>query len=172
MRRPPESPLASRYRRDVIVHADRRRWHHQSVVVLTALIALLTMHGLTTDHGIGMGMGSTGSTTSLAATPTMHGSMDTQHAMPSALTAAASQLQGSVVASSVAAVDHLGHAGGMCVGILGIGLLLWLLARSRRSRDLPASFGRSVAARAIRARAGPLPPPLCPSLVELGISRT
>ena len=57
MRRPPESPLASRYRRDVIVHADRRRWHHQSVVVLTALIALLTMHGLTTDHGIGMGMG-------------------------------------------------------------------------------------------------------------------
>ena len=169
MRRRPQW-LGRRYRQGVSVRADRR-WHHHSTVVLTALIALLTMHGLTTDHGIGIGMGSMRSTTSLAAASTIPGSTDPQPSMPSALTAV-TQLRGSIVASSVAAVRQLGHTGGMCVGILGIGLLLWLLARSRRRRFLPASFGRTLRARVSQARAGPLPPPVCPSLVKLGISRT
>lgn len=167
MRRRPQW-LGRRYRQGVSVRADRR-WHHHSTVVLTALIALLTMHGLTTDHGIGMG--SMRSTTSLAAALTIPGSTDPQPGMPSALTAV-TQLRGSIVASSVAAVRQFGHTGGMCVGILGIGLLLWLLARSRRRRFLPASFGRTLQARVSQARVGPLPPPVCPSLVKLGISRT
>lgn len=165
--RPPGPRLAASYRRDVIVHPDWRRCHRNSVVVLTALIAVLAMHGLTSDHGMGM------PSMRVTAGPAMHGGSDPHHVMSSVLTAAASQLRGSVVASSVsAAADQLGHAGGVCVGILGIALLLWLLARSRRSQHLPASFRRRLAARAIQSRAGPLPPLLCPSLVRLGISRT
>jgi hypothetical protein len=87
-----------------------------SVVVLTALIAVLAMHGLTSDHA--MGMRSMRATTGPAVTSTMPRATDPHHAMSSVLTAAACQLRGSVVASSVsAAADQMGHAGGMCVGI-------------------------------------------------------
>jgi len=170
MKRSPESPRAARYRRDVIVHPDWRRWHRNSVVVLTALIAVLAMHGLTSDHGVGMP--SMRATTGPAVTSTMPRDTDPHHAMSSVLTAAASQLRGSVVASVSAAADQLGHAAGMCVGILGIALLLLLLVRSRRRRHLSVAFGRPAVARAILARAGPLPQLLCPSPVRLGISRT
>jgi len=54
MRRPPEPSLAARYRRSVIAYPGWLRLQRNSVVVITSLIALLTMHRLTTDHGMSM----------------------------------------------------------------------------------------------------------------------
>lgn len=172
MRHRPAPSLVGCRRRSVIGSLDGRR---NSVVVLTALIALLTMHGLTTDHG--MSMPSMSGTTGPALTSMTQGSTDPHHGMPSVLASTASQLQGSVIASSVAAAHQLDHAGGLCVAILGL-LLLWfrvrvrVRVRTRRRQLLPGSFATTSDGRAIQARAGQLLPRLRPSLVTLGISRT
>lgn len=128
-----------------------RRWHRNSVVVLIALIAVLAMHGLTDDHGTGM--------------PGMSGTAEPAVAM-------AMHAGRTMAAEVVSADSHSGHAGGMCVGIIGIALLLWLIAQSRRRplRVVPSIVASAV--RAIQARAGPPAQLLCPSLVTLGISRT
>lgn len=134
-----------------------QRWHRNSVVVLTALIVVLAMHGLTSDHGMGMpGMAGMG----ITAQPTMTATRTN----PVGETTAA--------AAAVSADTHSGHPGGMCVGILGIALLLWLIGRSRRRQLRTLFFAFRSAVRARQARAGPLPPLSRPSLVKLGISRT
>lgn len=162
-----------RYRRDVTVRPALQRWHRNSVVVLTALIAVLAMHGLTSDHG--MGMPRMRVTAGPVMASSVHGVTDPHDVMSAIPAALANQLDSVAAAgSAVAAADaHMGHAAGMCVGILGIALLLCLIARSRRnSRHRVVPFAFTSAARAIQARAGPLPPLLRPSLVKLGISRT
>lgn len=129
------------------------------MVVLTVLVALLTMHGLTSDHAMGM--------------PGLRGTADPHREMTSSgPTAAASQLQGSAITSSMATTEQQGHSGGMCVAVLGIGLLLWLRVRTRRRQLHVVSFASTCGLRSIQARAAPLLPRLRPSLVTLGISRT
>lgn len=154
----------------MIVNDSWRSWCRDSVVVLTAVVAVLAMHGLTSEHGMGMPGPHTTAAPSLTSTTT--GDADAHHAMSTVPVPVASAVTAVVASTLSVAGDNLGHAGGMCVGVLGIGRLLWLLARSRRNRLAAMRPARTSAVRMVQARAGPQRPLLRPSLVKLCISRT
>jgi len=137
--------------------------HRNSAVVVTALIALLAMHGLSSDHAMGVPGGHMTTTVAHAVGPeqeNVSGSTMSEQ-MTTAMTAAVASMS-----------DQMGHAGGMCVGILGAGLLLWLLARAARHRLGTFSAALCQAVRTFPARDGPPTARLCPSLVQLCILRT
>jgi len=145
--------------------------HRNSVVILTALVALLGMHGLSSDHATGVPGGHMG--TSMAAlSPSTAGHVSTQRPERSMAGSLEHSVSTTVTAAVASASDQMGRAGGMCVGILGMALLLWLLARALSWRLIIGSVTPTRVGVTFLARDGPPTARLRPSLVQLCILRT
>lgn len=134
-----------------------------SVVIMTALVALLAMHGLSSDHAMGV--------------PSVHMTMASGHAVDheqGSVTAPVTMGSEMTTATPVVVsmTHQMGHAGGMCVGILGAALLLWLFVRSAGHRLSAFGTALCLLVRTFPARDGPPTGRLCPSPVQLCILRT
>lgn len=143
--------------------------HRNVVVIVTALIALLAMHGLSSDHAMGVPGGHMG--TAMMAPATSDHADATQRGTTMAVSMV-QQMDPAFMVLVSSSSDPTGHVGGMCVGILGVALLLWLLGRALSRHVLSRSMNRARSALALLVRDGPPTARLCPSLVQLCILRT
>lgn len=147
--------------------------HRNSVVILMALIALLAMHGLSSDHAMGVpGGGHLGSAAMEASSSLIPGHVSTHQPNGSLAVLLEQSLSGAVRAMVASASEQMGRAGGMCVGILGVALLLWLLARALSRRLVISRVAQVGVGVPFLARGRPPTARLCPSLVQLCILRT
>lgn len=144
--------------------------HRNGVVILTALVALLGMHGLSSDHDMGVPGGHMG--TAMQASSATAGHVSAQRPERSMAGSLELSVSGAVTAAVASVRDQMGRAGGMCVGILGVALLLWLLARALSRRLVIGCVTPTRVGVTFLARDGPPTARLCPSLVQLCILRT
>lgn len=144
--------------------------HRNIVVIVTALIALVAMHGLSSDHAIGVPTDH--SMTSMEASSSPVGELAAAQRKGVEASPMAAQMAAAVTTTVASMSDQMGHASGMCVGILDAAVLLWLLGRSARRRLATMSVAVFEAVRVIPARDGPPTAIFCPSLVQLCILRT
>jgi hypothetical protein len=146
--------------------------HRNSVVIFTALIALLAMHGLSSDHAMGVPGGGHMETAMEVSSSAAPGHVVTHQPNRSLAVLLEQSVRFAVTAMVASASEQMGHAGGMCVAILGVALLLWLLVRALRRRLVISSVTRVRAGVTFLARGQPPTARLCPSLVQLCILRT
>jgi len=145
--------------------------HRNAVVIMTALVALLSMHGLSSDHAMGVPSGHMGTAMGASSSATA-GHVSTQQPERSTAVSLAEHMSTTVTVTVASASNQMGHAGGMCVGILGVALLLWLLSRVLSRRLVISSVTRARVGVTFLVRDGPPTARLCPSLVRLCILRT
>lgn len=152
--------------------SSSRGLHHNGLVVFATMFALLAMHGFTSDHG--MGVPSRHVTTGTLVDHATNDASGAAHQMSNGPTESRASWAAAIEAATITSTsDHrMSHAGGMCVGVLGLSLLMWLLARARFLRLGPLAVSRDHSARIHPIRDGPTLYLPRPSIVKLCILRT
>lgn len=86
--------------------------HRNGVVIMTALVAVRAMHGLSSDHDMGVPGGHMG--TAMQASSATAGHVSAQQPDRSMAGSLELSVSGAVTAAVASVRDQMGHAGGMC----------------------------------------------------------